>query len=73
MSTTIVSRVLGADIHNCPTPLPLPPHDPGVVVSGSPTVLINGFPASGLGDIFVEALGPPNKILGGCATVFIGG
>jgi len=73
MSSTIVSGAGGADIHNCATPLPVPPHGPGVVISGSPTVLINGLPASRLGDTIVEALGPPNKILGGCATVLIGG
>ena len=73
MSSTIVSGAGGADIHNCATPLPVPPHGPGVVISGSLTVLINGLPASRLGDTIVEALGPPNKILAGCATVLIGG
>jgi len=73
MSSTIVGRAGGADIHNCATPLPVPPHGPGVVIGGSPTVLINGLPASRLGDTIVEALGPPNKILAGCATVLIGG
>ncbi|MEG4446297.1 PAAR domain-containing protein [Microcoleus sp. AT9_B5] len=73
MSSTIVSRAGGADIHNCATPLPLPLHGPGVVIGGSLTVLINGLPASRLGDTIVEALGPPNKILAGCATVLIGG
>ena len=73
MSSTIVSRAGGADIHNCATPLPVPPHGPGVVIGGSSTVLINGLPASRLGDTIVEAVGPPNKILAGCATVLIGG
>jgi uncharacterized Zn-binding protein involved in type VI secretion len=73
MGSTIVSRAGGADIHNCATPLPVPPHGPGVVIGGSSTVLINGLPASRLGDTIVEALGPPNKILAGCATVLIGG
>jgi uncharacterized Zn-binding protein involved in type VI secretion len=73
MSSTIVSRAGGADIHNCATPLPVPPHGPGVVIGGSLTVLINGLPACRLGDTIVEALGPPNKILAGCATVLIGG
>jgi uncharacterized Zn-binding protein involved in type VI secretion len=73
MSSTIVSRAGGADIHNCTTPLPVPPHGPGVVIGGSRTVLINGLPASRLGDTIVEALGPPNKILAGFATVLIGG
>ena len=73
MSATIVSRAGGADIHNCATPLPVPPHGPGVVINGSRTVLINGLPACRLGDRIVEAVGPPNKILAGCATVLIGG
>jgi uncharacterized Zn-binding protein involved in type VI secretion len=73
MSTTIVSSAGGADIHNCATPLPVPPHGPGVVINGSRTVLINGLPACRLGDRIVEAVGPPNKIVAGCATVLIGG
>jgi uncharacterized Zn-binding protein involved in type VI secretion len=63
----------GGDIHNCATLLPLPPHGPGVVLTGSQTVLINGLPACRMGDEILEALGPPNKIVGGCTTVLIGG
>ncbi|MBE9225437.1 PAAR domain-containing protein [Phormidium sp. LEGE 05292] len=73
MSSTITSTAGGADIHNCATPLPLPPHGPGVVIDGSITVLINGLPACRMGDTIVEALGPPNKIVMGCSTVLIGG
>jgi uncharacterized Zn-binding protein involved in type VI secretion len=73
MSSTIVSRAGGADIHNCATPLPLPHIAAGVVIGGSLTILINGLPASYLGDTIVETLEPPNKILAGCATVLIGG
>jgi uncharacterized Zn-binding protein involved in type VI secretion len=73
MSSTITSSAGGADIHNCATPLPLPPHGPGVVIDGSKTVLINGLPAARMGDTIVEALGPPNKIAAGCPTVVIGG
>ena len=75
MSSTIVSRAGGADIHhNCATPLPLPPHRRLVVIGGSLTIiLINRLPASRLGHTIVEALGPPNKILAGCATVLIRG
>ena len=74
MSSTIVSRAGGADIHhNCATPLPLPPHGRLVVIGGSLTILIDRLAASRLGDTIVEALGPPNKILAGCATVLIGG
>lgn len=61
------------DIHACLTPLPIPPHGPGVVVDGSTTVSINGLPACRLGDTIVEAVGPPNKIVKGEFTVIIGG
>lgn len=65
---------LGAitDIHNCATPLPIPPHGPGVVIDGSATVLINNLPACFLGNTIVEAVGPPNKIVMGCPTVQVG-
>ena len=62
-----------ADIHQCATPLPIPPHGPGVVIDGSKTVLINGLPACRLGDTILEALGPTNKIVKGEVTVLIGG
>lgn len=73
MSSTITSSSGGADIHSCTTPLPLPPHGPGVVIDGSATVLINNLPACRMGDTIVEAVGPPNKIVQGCPTVLIGG
>lgn len=73
MSSTITSSAGGADIHTCTTPLPAPPHGPGVVINGSATVLVNGLPACRMGDTIIEALGPPNKISGGCSTVLIGG
>lgn len=62
----------GADIHACVTPFPVPPHGPGVVIDGSPTVLINNLPACRQGDSILEALGPTNKISMGCMTVQIG-
>ncbi|MEH2300418.1 MAG: PAAR domain-containing protein [Nostoc sp.] len=75
MSTTIRSAAAaGADIHNCATPSPVPPHGPGVVIDGSKTVLINNLPACRMGDTIIEALGPlPNKITRGNPTVLIGG
>jgi len=74
MSSTIVSRAGGADIHNCATPLPLPPDGRLVVIGGSLTIiLIKRLAASRLGHTIVEALGLPNKILAGCATVLICG
>jgi uncharacterized Zn-binding protein involved in type VI secretion len=72
MGTTISGAAGAADIHVCATPLPLPPHGPGVVVDGSPTVLINGLPACRQGDTIVEAVGPSNKIAMGCMSVLIG-
>jgi uncharacterized Zn-binding protein involved in type VI secretion len=60
------------DVHTCSTPLPLPPHGPGVAIEGSATVLINGLPACRQGDTLLEALGPPNSIALGCPTVIIG-
>lgn len=72
MGSTITASAGGADIHTCSTPLPIPPHGPGVVIDGSQTVLINGLSACFLGNTIVEAVGPPNKIVMGCPTVFIG-
>lgn len=72
MGTMISGLAGGADIHACTTPLPIPPHGPGVVIDGSPTVLINGLPACRQGDTIIEAIGPPDKILLGLQTVIIG-
>ena len=38
MSSTIVGRAGGADIHNCATPLPLPPDGSGVVIGDILTI-----------------------------------
>jgi uncharacterized Zn-binding protein involved in type VI secretion len=73
MGSMISASAGGADIHTCTTPLPLPPHGPGVVIDGSKTVLINGLPACRMGDTIVEAIGPPNKITKGLETVLVGG
>ena len=73
MGSAISAASGGADIHNCATPLPIPPHGPGVVIDGSKTVFINNLPASRMGDTVLEALGPPNKITKGEMTVLIGG
>src|SRR5262249_42837556 len=72
MSAAILSAAGGADKHVCVTPLPLPPHGPGVVIDGSPTVLIDHLPACRMGDTILEAVGPPNKIVKGAANVLIG-
>jgi uncharacterized Zn-binding protein involved in type VI secretion len=73
MGSMITSMAGGADIHSCETPLPLPPHGPGVVIDGSATVVINGLQACRMGDTILEAVGPPNVIAEGCMTVIIGG
>lgn len=72
MGSLITSVAAGADIHMCATPLPIPPHGPGVVIDGSTTVMINNLPACRMGDTILEAVGPPNKIAMGCPTVLIG-
>jgi hypothetical protein len=72
MGSAISAAAGMADIHLCTTPLPIPPHGPGVVIDGRQTVLINNLPACCLGDTILEAIGPPNKIAMGCPTVIIG-
>ncbi|MBX9603840.1 MAG: PAAR domain-containing protein [Bryobacteraceae bacterium] len=73
MSGAITGAAAGADIHLCTTPLPIPPHGPGVVINGSATVQINMLPACRMGDTILEAIGPPNTITKGETTVIIGG
>lgn len=73
MGSSITAAAGGADIHVCATPLPIPPHGPGVVIDGSTTVMINNLPACRMGDTILEAVGPPNKIAMGEMTVIIGG
>ncbi|MFD0937748.1 PAAR domain-containing protein, partial [Methylobacterium trifolii] len=73
MGSMISGAAGGADIHVCATPLPIPPHGPGVVVTGSLTVLINNLAACRASDTIVEAVGPPNVIVMGLPTVIIGG
>lgn len=73
MGSMISAMAAMADIHLCATPLPIPPHGPGVVIDGSATVIINNLQACRLGDTVLEAIGPPNKIVKGEMTVIIGG
>lgn len=73
MGSMISGMAAMADIHVCATPLPIPPHGPGVVIDGSATVIINFLQACRLGDTVLEAVGPPNKIVKGEMTVIIGG
>jgi len=73
MSSTITAAAGGADINTCATPLPIPPHGPGVVITPSKTVMINNLGACRVGDTILEAIGPPDSIAMGCLTVIIGG
>ena len=73
MGAMISSVAAMTDIHACLTPLPIPPHGPGVVITPSQTVIIAGQPAARMGDTILEAVGPPNKITKGEMTVLIGG
>lgn len=73
MSNAITAAAGGADIHTCTTPLPIPPHGPGVVITPSATVMINNLGAARMGDTILEAIGPPNKIVKGEMKVLIGG
>jgi uncharacterized Zn-binding protein involved in type VI secretion len=72
MGSMISGAAGGADIHNCVTLLPAPPHGPGVVITPSKTVIICNFGAARQGDTILEAVGPPNKITMGEPTVIIG-
>ena len=61
------------DMHICPMLTVLVPHVGGPIAGpGTPTVLIGGLPAAGLGDMAV-CVGPPDVIAMGSTTVLIGG
>jgi uncharacterized Zn-binding protein involved in type VI secretion len=72
MGAMISGMAAGTDMHVCATPLPIPPHGPGVVIDPSKTVIIANMPAARMGDTILEAIGPPNKIAKGEITVIIG-
>lgn len=73
MGSAISAAAGGSDIHACLTPLPIPPHGPGIVITPSATVMVANFPAARMGDTILEAVGPPNTIVKGEFTVMIGG
>jgi uncharacterized Zn-binding protein involved in type VI secretion len=73
MGSMISGMAGGSDIHVCATPLPIPPHGPGVVITPSATVMLSNMPAARMGDTILEAVGPPNTITKGAPTVIIGG
>lgn len=62
-----------ADFHSCETPWPPVPHGAGIVLQGSQTVFINGCRACRQGDEVFEPIGPPDPIIMGWPTVWIGG
>ena len=65
------ARIL--DMHVCPMVTGLVPHVGGpITMPATPTVLIGGMPAAGLGSLCV-CCGPPDSIVMGSATVLIGG
>lgn len=59
------------DVHTCPLTSGVVPHVGGSVLKGSSSVFINKMPAARLGDKVIEA-GPPNSIIMGCSSVYIG-
>jgi uncharacterized Zn-binding protein involved in type VI secretion len=62
----------GADNIACPIVKVVIPDGSGVVINGSQTVLIGGFPACRVGDMIQEVTSV-NSIAVGCSTVIIGG
>lgn len=61
------------DMHTCPMVTVLVPHVGGPIAPPCcPTVLIGSLPAARVGDLAV-CVGPPDVIVKGSATVFIGG
>jgi len=61
----------GADIHACPIVKVLIPDGPGVVITPSQTVMINGMGACRMGDVIQEATSV-NAVALGLPTVEIG-
>jgi len=62
----------GADIHACPIVKVLIPDGPGVVITPSQMVTINGMGACRMGDVIQEATSVSTIVLG-LPTVLIGG
>jgi uncharacterized Zn-binding protein involved in type VI secretion len=70
----VASQMLntGADNIACTIVKVVIPDGPGVVINGSQTVLIGGFPACRVGDSIQEVTSV-NAVAVGCSTVLIGG
>jgi len=61
------------DMHVCPMLTGPVPHVGGpIVMPATPTVLIGGLPAAGIGSL-VTCVGPPDTIVMGSPTVLVGG
>jgi uncharacterized Zn-binding protein involved in type VI secretion len=60
-----------SDSHVCPLSDGPKPHGGGIVSVGSMSVKIGGLAATRVGDMVTEA-GPPNAVVKGAPTVFIG-
>lgn len=60
------------DMHVCPLVTGTVPHVGGPVVTGAPTVSIEGLPAARVSDT-CSCVGPPDTIIIGSTTVFICG
>ncbi len=60
------------DFHACPIVKGLVPDVGGVVMMGSPTVMVDFMMACRVMDMVVEIPGGPNPIVLGCFTVLIG-
>ena len=61
------------DMHVCPMVTGVVPHVGGPILPpGTPTVLVGGMPAAGVGDM-CTCVGPPDVIVMGSTTVLIGG
>lgn len=70
LSTQMLST--GADTIACPIVKVVIPDGPGVVINGSTTVFIGGFPACRVGDMIQEVTAV-NSVAIGCPTVIVGG
>jgi uncharacterized Zn-binding protein involved in type VI secretion len=70
----VASQMLntGADNIACTVVKVVIPDGPGLVINGSQTVMIGGFPACRVGDVIQEVTSV-NSIAMGCPTVIIGG
>ena len=61
------------DLHVCPMVTGTVPHGGGPITTpATPTVLIGGLPAAGMGSV-ATCVGPPDSVMVGSPTVLVGG